>query len=293
MQRAELVLDCANHHGEGVLWNAADGRVWWTDIHGQALWSLDPATGAAERRAMPGRVACFAPRAGGGFLLAFADAIALGEGADPGAGHLARIHAFEPDAPGTRLNDGRTDRQGRMIVGGMNEADGAPTSSVVQVAADLSVRTVIEGVSCANATCFSPDGRTMYFADSPERVLRAYPYDPQTGALGARRDLADLRDRPGVPDGACVDAEGGVWIAMWEGGCVLRVTPDGRVDRAIPVPVAKPTCCAFGGPGLDTLFITTSRLMSTAEDLAREPSSGGLYAVVPGVRGLTDAPFAG
>jgi len=133
----------------------------------------------------------------------------------------------------------------------------------------------------------------MYFADSPTREIVAFDYDPQTGAVGARRRVAVLPEGRGVPDGSCVDAEGCIWNAVWEGRRVERYTPEGKLDMTVEVPVAKPTCVAFGGPDLDTLFITTSRLGSSAEALLREPQSGGLYAVRPGIRGLEDAPFAG
>jgi L-arabinonolactonase len=133
----------------------------------------------------------------------------------------------------------------------------------------------------------------MFFTDTPEQTIRAYAYDPATGALGAMRILADFADEPGIPDGSCVDAEGGVWNAEWEGHRVVRVAPDGTIDRVVDVPVWKPTCCAFGGPGLDTLYITTSRLMSSPDELAAEPHSGGLFAVKPGFRGVVDTPFGG
>ncbi|WP_068117333.1 SMP-30/gluconolactonase/LRE family protein [Tropicimonas marinistellae] len=287
---AELVLDCQNHHGEGLYYNPADDRLWWTDIEGRALWSFDPVSGDSAKIDMPDRVCCFAHRQGGGMIVAFADRFAF---FDPETGALDELGAFEPGNTETRTNDGRCDRQGRFIVGGMNEVSGKADSSVVRIDADGSIAMLIDGVSCANSTCFSPDGRTMYFTDTPEQTIRAYEYDPETGALGAMRILADFADEPGIPDGSCVDAEGGVWNAEWEGRRVVRVAPDGSIDQVVEVPVWKPTCCAFGGPDLDTLFITTSRLMSTPEEIAAEPTSGGLYAVRPGVRGLIDTPFAG
>lgn len=290
MESAELVLDCRNIHGEGIFWNVTDGRMWWTDIHGMALWWLEVASGKSGKINMADRVCCFAPREGGGFVLALADGIAFFDLAD---GTTTLISEFEPENPDTRLNDGRTDRQGRFIVGGMNEGSGTPNSSVVRVDRDGSISTLIEKVSCANSTCFSPDGTTMYFADTPEKTIRAYPYDPETGALGTPRIHADFKDEPGLPDGSCVDAEGGLWNAEWQGRRVVRVAPNGKIERVIEVPTWKPTCCAFGGPDLDVLYITTSRLASSATDLDSEPTSGGLFAVKPGVRGLEDAPFAG
>ncbi len=282
---AELVVDCRNHHGEGILWNQQDGRVWWTDIEGRTLWSLDPLSGDTSSHDMPDRVCCFAPRASGGMIVAFPKAVVLYE---PGFRESRQIAEFESENPNTRLNDGRTDRQGRLIAGGMNEGTGAADSSVVRVDPDGSITTIIDGVACANSTCFSADGRTMFFSDTPENTIRAYDYDPETGALGAARILADFADEPGLPDGSCVDAEGGVWNAEWEGRRVVRIAPDGSIDRIIAVPTWKPTCCAFGGPDLDTLYITTSRLMSSDDELSRDPHAGGLFAVKPGFRGVLD-----
>lgn len=287
---AKRVVDCRNEHGEGIFWNPADGLVWWTDIEGRALWSYDPASGNSVKTTMKDRVCCFAPRRKGGLIVAYADRVVL---LDPATGDEELIHRFEPDNRETRLNDGRTDRAGRFVLGGMNEVSGTANSSVISIAPDLSVRTLIEGVSCANSTCFSPDGTTMFFADTPDREIVAYDYDTETGAVSNRRVHASFADEPGLPDGSCVDAEGGVWNAEWEGRRVARVAPDGTIDRVIDVPVWKPTCCAFGGPDLDTLYITTSRLMSSDDVLANEPDSGGLFAVKPGIRGVIDAPFNG
>jgi L-arabinonolactonase len=290
MAEAEVALDCRNQHGEGVVFDDRDGRLWWTDIDGKALWWLAPASGRSGRIAMPDRVCCFAPRAKGGFLLALAKALAF---FDPATGALERFYAYEPDDPETRLNDGRTDRQGRFIAGGMNEGSGRPTASVLQVGADGAVRTILEKVACANSTCFSPDGRRMYFTDTPTRVIWSYDYDSPTGELGARTVLARFDAEPGLPDGSCVDAEGAVWNAEWAGHRVVRILPDGRIDRVIELPVRNPTCCAFGGKKLDILFITTSRQGMSPAEIEAEPLSGSLFRVTPGVRGLVDTPFAG
>jgi len=287
--KAELVLDCRNEHGEGVLWNALDRRLWWTDIHGKKLWAYDPATKKSESYPAPDRICCFAPRRDGTVVAAFADGFAF---FDPKAGRRDEIAKVEAELPQTRLNDGRTDRQGNLIAGGMDEKDGKPVSSVWLLDANLKVTKLFGSVRCANSTCFSPDGRTMYFADSPDCEIVAFEYTPGV-SVGKRRSVAKLPKERGVPDGSCVDAEGFIWNAVWEGYRVERFAPDGRLDRTIEVPVQKPTCVAFGGADLDILFITTSRLGSGSEILEREPQSGSLFAVRPGVKGLIDAPFAG
>jgi L-arabinonolactonase len=290
--RAALVIDCANRHGEGVVWSSEHQRLMWTDIHGQRVWTLDPETGIKESSSVPERVCCFAPRAGRPLfqvIAAFAGGIAF---LNLASGEREDIHTFEPDLPQTRTNDGRTDRQGRLIVGGMDEVDGRPVSSVVRIDPDGSVSRLFGDVACANGTCFSPDGRIMYFADSPSRRIEAFDYDGATGIPSNRRTVGQL-EGPGVPDGSCVDAEGCVWNAVWEGYRVERWSPDGRLDRVVEVPVKKPTCCAFGGLDLATLFITSSRLGESDDDLKREPTAGGLFAVKPGIAGLADTPFAG
>ncbi|MFK7862080.1 MAG: SMP-30/gluconolactonase/LRE family protein [Granulosicoccus sp.] len=288
--QADLVLGCQNEHGEGIFWNSDDGCLWWTDIEGRCIWSHDPESGENVKYPTPDRVCSFAPRRDGGFIVAFADRISL---FNLNTGNEQIIHHFEPNNPDTRLNDGRTDRQGRFIVGGMNEGSGAANSSMLRVDHDLSVSMLFDGVSCANSTCFSPDGKTLFFADTPDRQIVAYDYDTINGNVSNRRLHCHFIQEPGLPDGSCVDAQGGVWNAEWEGRRVVRIAPDGTIDQVIDVPVWKPTCCAFGGANLETLFITTSRLFSSEQVLAAEPDSGGLYAVKPGVRGIIDKPFYG
>jgi L-arabinonolactonase len=282
---AKLIFDCKNQHGEGIFWNAVDGLVWWTDIEGRALWSFDPVTSQGQSYPMRDRICCFAPRQSGGFIVAFANRISF---MDLSTGAEEKICDFEPANPETRTNDGCTDRQGRFVVGGMNEKSGAASSSVIRIDEKLNVETLLEGISCANSTCFTADGATMFFADTPDREILAFDYGED---LSARRVFASFESEPGLPDGSCVDAEGGVWNAEWEGGRIVRINPQGHIDAVIEVPVWKPTCCAFGGPNLDILYITTSRLMSDDETLNREPNSGGLFAVKPGFKGLQDTPF--
>lgn len=274
----------------GFFGNPSDGRIWWTDIQGRALWSFDPVTTQSASIPMEDRVCCFAPRAAGGLIVAYSDRVVL---FDPETKKETLVTLFEPENPETRLNDGRTDRQGRLVVGGMNEVSGTPDSSVISIDGNLKVQTLIDQISCANSICFSPAGNTMFFADTPDREILAFDYDEDRGTLTNKRLHASFKQEPGLPDGSCVDAEGGVWNAEWEGHRVVRVGPNGTIDHVIDVPVWKPTCCAFGGPNLDTLFITTSRLMSDEAALKKEPSAGGLFAVKPGIRGVIDTPFKG
>jgi L-arabinonolactonase len=293
MAGVELVLDCRNTLGEGAVWNGADGRLWWTDIEGSRLWVHEPESGRCASHRTPERVSCFAPRRNGeGLVVAFSSGFAL---YDPVTGLRQDIMAFEPDQPDTRLNDGRTDRQGRLIAGGFDEKGGGRLiSSVVRLDSDLAVTTLFSEVGCANGICFSPDGRTLYFADSMRAEIWAFAYDPDTGGLGEKRVVATLKgSRPGIPDGSCVDAEGCIWNAEWDSGAVVRWTPDGRIDRVVELPVPRPTCVAFGGADYGTLYITTARAWLSEAQLAKAPFSGGLFALRPSVKGVADAAFAG
>src|SRR5690349_17394933 len=226
----EVVVEGGNILGEGILWNEADGRLWWTDIESSRLFALEPRSGRLEAVEAPERVGSFAPRRDGkGFLAAFASGFALW---DPATGERHDLHAFEEHQPTTRLNDGKTDRQGRFVAGGFDVGGGGRHgSSVGRVDPDLTVTELFDEVGCANGLCFSPDGRTMYFADSTRAEIWAFGYDGETGTLGERRTLAALKGRrPGVPDGSCVDEEGCVWSAEWDGSAVVRWTPEGEID---------------------------------------------------------------
>lgn len=286
--KADLVVDCRNLHGEGVLWNPSDRRVWWTDIHGMAVHWMHPESGATGMRELGRRLCAFAPRRAGGWIAAFDDAIEI---CDSRFETIRRLHLFEPDKPGTRLNDGKADRNGNFVVGGYDEGTDRAVTSVLRVGADHRVEDLINNITCANAICFSSAGDQMHFADTPTRRVLRYPYGPR--GIGAPELLADLPGSSGYPDGACVDSKGGVWVAQWEGGEVLRIDLLGSITHRIEIPAPKVTCCAFGGPELATLYITTSRLGATAADLAEAPLSGGLFALRPGFAGVEDCPYAG
>jgi L-arabinonolactonase len=290
--KAAVAVAAQDEHGEGVFWAFEHQLLYWTDIFGERVWTYAPDRKQARSFKTPGRVCCFATRRGRPWnevVAAFSDGFAFLDLETGGRLNVAKIDA---DVAGLRLNDGRTDRQGRFIAGGMDEATGKPRASVWRLDGDGRVERLFDGVTVANGACFSPDGGTFWFADSPKSAIEAFDYDRKSGRPSQRRVVARVA-RPGVPDGSCVDADGYVWNAVWEGYRVNRYAPDGRLDRTIELPVRKPTCCAFGGADFGTLFITSSRAGESETDLAERPESGNLFAVRPGVVGLADAPFAG
>jgi L-arabinonolactonase len=286
--RAEVVVAARNELGEGVLWSPEDGEVQWTDIFGRRFWAHRPSDGASRSVALPDRMSCFAPLGGTRLLAGFAGGLEVfdleGDARQP-------IAAIEADRPSTRLNDGKLDRQGRLVFGTMDEQSPArPIGRIYSYGGGPAPRSLASGVRIANSIAFSPDGRRMYFADTPTKIIRVYDYDLDSGELSHERTFATLQG-PGSPDGSTVDSDGCLWNAEWGGGRVVRYTPDGRVDRVVDLPCSHVTCCAFGGAKLDQLFVTTAWTGLDSAALAREPHAGALFAVDPGVRGLADTPF--
>lgn len=283
------ILPLANLHGEGVQWNADDGCLWWTDISGCALHRWHLQRRKLQSFATPERLGCFAFVEGGTRLLAaFASGFAW---FDPGSGAVAWIDRREPAGSGRRFNDGRVDRQGRFWAGTMVEDAAlaeASSAGLYCLGHDGGVHRRVDGVAIANGLCWSPDGRIMYFADSPRHAIYACDFDRDSGLPRNRREFA--RTAPGVePDGSCIDAEGCLWNAQWGGGAVVRYAASGEVLDTVATPGAsQPTCVAFAGPGLDLLYVTSARLGLDAAALASQPHAGDLFVYETNVRGLPE-----
>lgn len=267
--------------GEGPVWCPREAALYWVDIRAPAVRRLKG--GALTSWPMPEPVGSLALRESGGILVALKSALSL---FDPGTGAITPLAEAPGHHAGLRFNDGKCDRQGRFWVGSMRAGDTPDEGSLYRLD-DRGCTRVLDGIAIPNALCWSPDGRTMYFSDSPKRVIWAFPYEPATGALGERRVFATL-PAPMVADGGTVDAEGGVWSANYGGWRVTRFAPDGSVDRVIPLPAGQITSCAFGGPDLATLYITSA--WQTLSDAARaqQPAAGALFAVDVGLRGLPE-----
>jgi sugar lactone lactonase YvrE len=291
MTEIACVVQAHDALGESCLWCPATRKVWWLDILKPALQSFDPVTREHRVYPLPGR-SCgnAALRASGGFVLALDGGL---HGYEPATGRLEFLVQAEPGVPDNRYNDGRCDRRGRLWIGTMDREVRKASGSLYRIGADKTVLRLFDGILVPNSTAFSPDDRTMYFADSPRHTIWAFDYDIDSGVASNRRVFADLTDRRAIPDGSCVDAEGFLWNAEFAGGRLTRYAPDGRVDRAVALPVSSPTCCCFGGDRLDTLYVTSSTHRLAAEQKAAEPLGGGLLAFAPGIRGLPEAAFGG
>jgi len=250
-------IKVGNTLGECVLWDDATVALWWTDIDGAMLYRLDWTSRSWQKIKTPARLASFGFVKGRRELIAaFDDGFAL---FDPDTGERSAVIRPDGLGPGMRMNDGRVDRQGRFWSGAMVTDAAAPSQAKLYAVQDGAIRTHLEGLGIANGICWSPESTVFYFADSRSRTIWCYDFDARNGALGARQEFARI-DGPAEPDGACVDAEGYLWSAMWGGYCIVRYAPDGRIDRVLEVPVRQPTCVTFGGPNREFLFVTSAQL---------------------------------
>lgn len=292
--QASLIIDGQHELGECPLWCDRTQSLYWTDIHASVLWNYQPEGHRTRSWVMPERLSVFALTGDSRrLLLGLASRLAF---FDLDSGTVTPICDVEQDLPTTRLNDGRCDRQGRFVFGTLNEDRGrSPIGSFYRLDKDLSLhRLPLPGVAISNSICFSPAGTRMYYCDTLQRNIMCCDYDPVSGAIGAPQLFVDLRDAPGAPDGSAIDADGYLWSAQWGGARVARYSPDGMLDRVVAVPVAQPSCPAFGGADLQTLYVTTAQEGMSAVARVDMPASGGLFALqLERIRGLPEARFAG
>lgn len=287
------VVQSADILGEVPRWCERTQTLWWVDVRRPALQSWQPGTGrhTAQRLHPDLNAGSMALREQGGFLLATGTGLYT---FDPASGQAAqRIAHPEEGQAGLRLNDGRCDRRGRFWVGSMHDTRREPLGRLYRLDPDGSCNAMLEGIVLPNSICWSPDDRTMYFADTHRQLVWAFDYDLAKGEISNRRIFKDWTHQIGRPDGATVDAQGFIWTCMVASGQLIRQAPDGRVDRVIQLPVTNPTCPAFGGEGLDTLFITSHSQRFTGQQQAAEPLAGALFALEVGVHGLPEPRFAG
>ncbi|QPQ54350.1 SMP-30/gluconolactonase/LRE family protein [Allosphingosinicella flava] len=283
------VSDCRSLLGEGPVWVEREDALYWVDIKGGLLLRLDIGSGATTQWTPPVPICSLAPRQGGGFVAATYRGFAF---FDPEKGSFEFLGEVEPDLPGNRFNDGKADRRGRFWAGTMDDSETQASGALYRLDPDLRVHRHDEGYRVTNGPAFSGDGRILYHTDSARQIVYAFDLDDR-GEPGERRVLARFGEGDGYPDGMTVDAQGCLWIAFWDGWCVRRLSPGGDVMATIALPVQRPTSCAFGGEGLDRLFVTSARIGLSAEDLAGQPQAGGLFSWKPGATGLADMPFQG
>lgn len=284
--------------GEGALWDSRAQRLYWVDAMRKLVRRLDPATGQVTDWTMPSHVGSVALTQSQGRLV-----VALRDGfyvLDLGSGQVAPM-ALPPELPAdARMNDGKVDRQGRFLVGTILEnpwtrTDGQKCGGVLyRLNADRSLERLEDDLRLSNATCFSPAGDRLYFADSPDHEVRVYDYHGARGALGARRRFIDTRPLGSVPDGATVDAEGCLWVALPQIAAVGQFDSGGGLMRTVKTPCPLPTCPTFGGAGLDELYVTSLHDSGNGRLVSEHPDSGFVFRIRGlGARGVPEPAYVG
>jgi sugar lactone lactonase YvrE len=239
-----------------------------------------------ERRHVGRVAALWRPRVGGGAVVAVERGFALIDG---DSGELTTLPELWSD-PNLRMNEGGCDPLGRLYCGSMAYRSGPGAGTLYRLDTDYSVHPVVENVTTSNGLAWNPAGDLAYYVDTPTHRIDVFDFDPVTGALTDRRPFVQIPDGTGGPDGITVDADGGVWVALWGGSAVRRYAPTGELDAVIELPTRQVTACTFGGPNLEQLFITTS-----AQNMAAgaDPYAGAVFTLRPEVKGMLPLPFAG
>lgn len=279
--------------GECPVWNSLDGAWYWVDIPARTIWRLDGA-GRLRDWSCGEMVACIAPSRDGSILAGMETGLFRLTLNEDGSVGQARLAAPQALGAGMRFNDGRCDRQGRFWSGTMfmDMAAERAVGELYRYSNEEGLsEPAVSGLLTQNGLAFSPDGRTMYLSDShpASQQIWAFDYDIAAGVPSNRRAFVDMRAHPGRPDGAAVDADGCYWTCGNDAGLLLRFTPEGQLDRRIELPMAKPSMCSFGGPGLDTMLVTS---ISAGQD-PLDPWAGATIMLRPGVQGLAETPFGG
>jgi len=257
------------------VWDEREQELFFVDITGERVHAFRPADRSHRSFSVARPVGAVVLHEGGGLVLAAHDGFFL---AERHGGELARFGELEVDGKRVRFNDGKVDPWGRFVAGTMDWAEREPLGSLYMLAGDGTVTTLVEGVVISNGLAWAADGKTLYYIDTPRRSVDAFDVDPETGRLSNRRVAVTFEH--GMPDGMAADDEGCLWVALWDGSRVERVDPrDGRHLDAVQLPTSHVTSAAFGGPGLDELYIT-----SAGQGLS-EPHAGDLFVARPGVSG--------
>ncbi len=278
---ARCVVECGNTLGEGCVWDPRDASLYWTDIEESRVYRLG-SEGDTTVFEMPERVAFILPRREPGFVIGFASRIAI---ADANLHSFVTLTSIEAELPQTRVNDAAVDPAGGVVFGTFDERDRQPVASLYRLAPDGALTRLLDGITISNGIAFSPDRRTMYFADTPVGLIRRFQVEADCRAFQEVDPLAGGDIAPGAPDGAVVDAEGGYWSARVWGGCLVKIDGAGRLAERIDLPTKGPTCVALGGPNLAHLFATTLRVRQSDAELQAAPQAGGLFTTKVAVAG--------
>lgn len=285
----DIVGDVTCELGEGPVWDPATGEIVWVDILAGTIHRHDPENGAGRRVEVGQSVGAAVLGPDHTMLAAVGDGFAT-VGADGG---VQLVNPFLRDDTDLRMNDGKCDPVGRFVAGSISLTGRTGTSALYRLEDDGAITTLMTGVSVSNGLAWDDDGTRMYYIDTPARAVTSHRYDSDASTLAEPRLFVDTAEFGGSPDGMARDAEGNLWVAFWDGGRVRCFAPDGRLRAEVVLPVSRVTSCAFGGPDLDTLYITTAWTGLSPAQREREPLAGRLFRCRPGVRGQRVQPWRG
>jgi sugar lactone lactonase YvrE len=276
--------------GEGVTWDATNRRLISVDILRGRIHLFEPRSGARRTITIDQPVGAAVPRQRGGLMLALRDGFAT---LDLDSESLRFVAHVELDKPGQRMNDGACDPAGRFWAGTMCMQERPGLGSLYRLDRDGTVQTVLAGVGISNGIDWNAGGSRMYYIDSLTQRIDQFDYDLSTGAIENRRTFVNIDPADGCPDGLTVDAEDGIWVALWGGSAIRRYLSDGTLDRVLRLPVTHPTTCAFGGPDLETLYITSATIRLSDEQRQQQPLGGAVIHCRPGVTGRAAHAYGG
>jgi sugar lactone lactonase YvrE len=285
-----IALDVRAELGEGPIWDRGRGTLLFVDIPPGEVHEFDPASGIHRVFEVGQPIGALTPTVKGDWLIAARDGFIR---LDPATGATRLVAVVEADRPDNRMNDGYCDARGRYWAGTLSMTREREAGALYQLDPGLRVTRMLDRVTTSNGIDWSPDQRLMYYVDTGTRRIDLFDFDLAGGLISNRRAFVDIPEREGKPDGLIVDADGCVWLALWGGGAVRRYAPDGRLVGTIALPVTHPTKCAFGGPDLSDLFITSAREPLSDAERVSQPHAGSVLHCRPGVQGRPVTPFAG
>jgi D-xylonolactonase len=287
-ESVQCIADVRAKVGEAPVWVGREQALYWVDNKGQKIFRRGE-DGQVRAFDTPMQVCCLVPRESGGFIAGTDRGIAE---IDLDSARFGIVANPEADVPGNRFNDGKADPWGRFWSGTMDDAEKQATGSLYRIDADLKIAKMDSGYRVTNGPAFDPSRARMYHSDSATRTIYVFDLAP-SGELSNKREFVRFGEEDGHPDGMTVDSEGHLWVCLWDGWCLRRLSPEAKVVQKIAMPVQRPTSCCFGGPGFDRLYVTSASRDLDEDALVMQPCAGGLFLVETTVGGVAETTFAG
>ena len=289
LSKAKLEFRAKALLGEGAFWDHRGKRLFWVDIEGRKLHFYSPGNGKSDSVNLPSRAGTVVPRSDSTVVLALEDGVYQLNIVN---GKLSLVSSIESDVPTNRFNDGKCDPLGNLWVGTMRLDETVPAAALYKVEPSGKTTKMLDSITISNGIVWTRDKKTMFYIDTPTGVIREFDFDPLTATISNERIAVTVPDTLGFPDGMAIDENDHLWVALWNGNAVACFNPkDGALVQKVEVPAHNVTSCAFGGPELDILYITTASVDMTDEEKKKYPMAGSLFAVKPGVKGVKSTYF--